>query len=338
MVNVHTFKKTHHLGRILALTMTTLLLASVPFTEAVAQTATNLKCKNCVDGKEVKNSSLTGSDIKNSSLTGSDIKNSSLTGSDVKNESLTGADIEDGSIGTSDLSDELQGDIIALGIDINILQNQQKAKVGFDVPDHNLDKSNGHSFGTIYIQLGANDVFISRADSIGAAIWEQLTPKKYAVGDVGPAGGWVFYITDGGLHGLEAAPEDLGNLVWGCTSAGFDDPLGRSARGEVIGTGGQNTGDILARCMEPDIAARVAANYWLNGYNDWYLPSFDELLEMIQQLTPNADFGFVDDDYWSSMNNCCTDTSSITLKISLGSSKRARTRTISLPTRAIRTF
>ena len=30
----------------------------------------------------------------------------------------------------------------------------------------------------------------------------------YVVGDVGPAGGIVFYVTDGGLHGLEAAPAD----------------------------------------------------------------------------------------------------------------------------------
>ncbi|MBP8084514.1 MAG: hypothetical protein KAZ87_15050 [Spirochaetes bacterium] len=31
----------------------------------------------------------------------------------------------------------------------------------------------------------------------------------YAIGDTGPSGvGFVFYITDGGLHGLEVAPVD----------------------------------------------------------------------------------------------------------------------------------
>ena len=38
----------------------------------------------------------------------------------------------------------------------------------------------------------------------------------YAIGDLGPAGGIVFYVTDGGVHGLEAAPEDQGSGAWGC--------------------------------------------------------------------------------------------------------------------------
>jgi len=33
-------------------------------------------------------------------------------------------------------------------------------------------------------------------------------PTVYAIGDTGAADGIVFYITDGGLHGLEAAPVD----------------------------------------------------------------------------------------------------------------------------------
>jgi hypothetical protein len=39
----------------------------------------------------------------------------------------------------------------------------------------------------------------------------------YAIGDTGPAGGIVFYITDDGLHGLEAAPADQSSgAEWGC--------------------------------------------------------------------------------------------------------------------------
>ena len=38
----------------------------------------------------------------------------------------------------------------------------------------------------------------------------------YAIGDTGPSGvGIVFYVTDGGLHGLEAAPSDQStSQVW----------------------------------------------------------------------------------------------------------------------------
>ena len=32
--------------------------------------------------------------------------------------------------------------------------------------------------------------------------------NNYAIGDTGPASGIVLYVTGGGLHGLEAAPED----------------------------------------------------------------------------------------------------------------------------------
>jgi len=38
---------------------------------------------------------------------------------------------------------------------------------------------------------------------------DPATITYYAVGDTGPAGGIVFYTSDGGLHGLEAAPADL---------------------------------------------------------------------------------------------------------------------------------
>lgn len=43
-----------------------------------------------------------------------------------------------------------------------------------------------------------------------------LTPVVYAIGDTGPAGGIVFYVTEGGIHGLEAAQVDQGYAPWGC--------------------------------------------------------------------------------------------------------------------------
>ena len=40
----------------------------------------------------------------------------------------------------------------------------------------------------------------------------------YEIGKTGPAGGIVFYVTDGGLSGLEAAPTDVSTVVWGCSA------------------------------------------------------------------------------------------------------------------------
>lgn len=100
----------------------------------------------------------------------------------------------------------------------------------------------------------------------------------YSIGDTGPAGGIVFYVTDGGLHGLEAAPVDQSaGAPWGCQGNLL------FVNGTAIGTGAQNTADILAGCVDPGIAARLADNYSLNGFNDWFLPSQDELNELYLQ-------------------------------------------------------
>jgi hypothetical protein len=120
------------------------------------------------------------------------------------------------------------------------------------------------------------------------------TGDTYEIGDTGPAGGIVFYITDGGLHGLEAAPADQSSEVeWGCYGKAIN-----GADGTAVGTGTQNTADILADCSESGVAAKVAKNYSLNGYVDWFLPSVDELNLLYQQRAVVG--GFYNDIYWSS--------------------------------------
>ncbi len=115
----------------------------------------------------------------------------------------------------------------------------------------------------------------------------------YTIGDTGPAGGKVFYLTDAsGLHGLEAAPVDQSAAIqWGCngTSVG--------ASGTAVGTGKANTAAINAACGA-GTAAQVAASYSLNGFTDWYLPSQGEL-GLLYQLQSVVG-GFANSIYWSS--------------------------------------
>lgn len=137
-------------------------------------------------------------------------------------------------------------------------------------------------------------------DSSGNIICRNV-PRTYAIGDTGPAGGIVFYVTDGGLHGLEAAPEDQYNLAnpgqgghpaWGCI---YDVAF---ATGTAVGTGAQNTANMLNYCAEAGSAARVAHGYALNNYDGWFLPSKDELNLLYQQKAVVG--GIFSDTYWSS--------------------------------------
>ena len=112
-------------------------------------------------------------------------------------------------------------------------------------------------------------------------------------------GGIIFYLDETGEHGLIAAMEDLGNFPYGTCS--FSGPYE-----EAIGTGYQNSLEIVSACPQT-IAASEALAYESNGYEDWYLPSFDELSEMYNVIGRGSLFGniggFEDYWYWSSSWN-----------------------------------
>ena len=76
-----------------------------------------------------------------------------------------------------------------------------------------------------------------------------------------------------------AATEDQSTELgayWGCSQTEIT-----GADGTAIGTGAQNTLDILAGCSEDGIAAKLCADYGITvdgiTYDDWFLPSKDEL-------------------------------------------------------------
>jgi hypothetical protein len=99
---------------------------------------------------------------------------------------------------------------------------------------------------------------------------------------------------EGEVHGLIAAPYDPGaTSPWGCPGTAIT-----GADGTALGTGNQNTTDIMADCATVGIAARICGDLVLNGYIDWYLPSKDELNKLY--INKEAIGGFSDGFYWSS--------------------------------------
>ena len=109
-------------------------------------------------------------------------------------------------------------------------------------------------------------------------------------------GGIIFYVDPSGEHGLIAARVDQGEAEWGCQTVKIS-----GAEGTVIGTGQQNTIDIINGCSISNIAARLCSDLVLNGYDDWYLPSKDELYQLYLKKDIVGNFATdVEAPYWSS--------------------------------------
>jgi hypothetical protein len=129
----------------------------------------------------------------------------------------------------------------------------------------------------------------------------QPSAPTYKVGDRGPAGGWIFYDKGSFSNGwryLEAAPAGTDfTAQWGAA--------GKDVRGSetLVGAGKRNTQlivEYLRSTGESGRAAQVCDSFSIGGYDDWFLPSKDELNLMYQNLKRKGLGSFSDSYYWSS--------------------------------------
>lgn len=146
----------------------------------------------------------------------------------------------------------------------------------------------------------------STATAVPATATPTPTPTStpvpsYSIGD-SALGGKIAYIlqsgdpgyVEGEQHGLVATVSDTSTgASWGCQGT-----LISGADGIILGTGNQNTIDIMAGCATSTIAARRSGDLVEGGYSDWYLPSKDELNKLY--INRVAIGNFASDDYWSS--------------------------------------
>ena len=105
----------------------------------------------------------------------------------------------------------------------------------------------------------------------------------------------------GEVHGIIATPSDQSNEAsWGCMGESIE-----GAQENAIGAGAQNTLEILANCKEDGIAAKICQELVLNGYDDWYLPSQDELNLLFLNKETIGNFAGIE--YWSSTESRAND-------------------------------
>jgi hypothetical protein len=145
---------------------------------------------------------------------------------------------------------------------------------------------------------------------------DNSSETEFEVGDIGPAGGFIFYDAGNSVNGwryIEAAPNDIEGSEWGC----FNSPV-TDARNLNIGTGLENSIAIVEfhdsfndfysnpnECSDISngtVAAKSCLDYEVNGFDNWHLPSEKEMLLMYENLHLNGIGEFEENDklYWTS--------------------------------------
>jgi hypothetical protein len=121
--------------------------------------------------------------------------------------------------------------------------------------------------------------------SLASNIFQFTTKNFYNIGEQGPAGGIVFYSkfdTTGGWNFLECSPNDLtSTLPWAAYNNSVTINLGTS-----LGQGKLNTTNIVNTfgLSGLNYAAKTCFTLNQNGFDDWFLPSRDELITLYQNL------------------------------------------------------
>jgi hypothetical protein len=123
--------------------------------------------------------------------------------------------------------------------------------------------------------------------------------KTYSIGDRGPAGGYIFYdkgVYSNGWRYLEASPIEYEITIsgFGIGSYSFinanvdkDHDFDSTVLSYTIGTGKKNTEillNYLNKFNQYGTAIQYCSSLIINNYNDWFLPSIEELWYLILNL------------------------------------------------------
>ncbi len=136
-------------------------------------------------------------------------------------------------------------------------------------------------FESELLSLTSNTTYYIKSYIVeGGKVYYSPETSFKTAGGIGVSGGHIFYdkgeVTDGWRY-LEAAPANLiyngtNKILWGCLD------LKVNQTQSTLGSGAANTARIVSQCANANCAARLCDNFTINGLNDWFLGSEDEMM------------------------------------------------------------
>jgi len=169
------------------------------------------------------------------------------------------------------------------------------------------DGSGADNFTSAITGLNATTTYYIRAyatNSNGTGYGSTLsfTTATAIIGD-NYQGGTIYYLYQTGdpmyipgeTHGLIAAPADQSTGIQWYNGSYMVIP---GAYNQIFGTGNINTDSIVYAQGAGNYAAKLCYDLVSGGYSDWYLPDYNEILELY--LHKSVLSGIANDYYWSS--------------------------------------
>lgn len=216
----------------------------------------------------------------------------------------------------------------ALNANVVVTGQIMKFRTNFMFITQILDVNSTEIISSADEQVSDVAVLFSRFNEMCKTLTKNLAQTKtamsedYKIGDKGPGGGWIFYVSEEGFpvykgsemvicHYLECSPTELGSIRW-CPCPGYEkkrEKYCNVATVDGIGAGKENTIKIISTSHPGgSVNASNCAAYACNNYftgttkaGDWYLPSKMELDLIYKNL---VGYGKIDKWYWSSQLHC----------------------------------
>jgi TolB-like protein len=128
------------------------------------------------------------------------------------------------------------------------------------------------------------DPLVNKLIEAIAAAQSATVSRTYNIGDRGPAGGWVFYDKgsySAGWRYLETAIDTTEVGIYGEDESTYYNAV-INGTGDSIGSGKSNTKAISERTNVGPAFYCINLNF--GGFNDWFLPSLEELKMIYENL------------------------------------------------------